>query len=144
MFKWLLILHVLTACIWIGGHLLLSLRYLPEALKKRNPDIIKAFEKKYEIVGLPSLLLQVITGVWMAISYYQVNLFSFANPIENIVTIKLMLLLLTILLAIHVRFFIFPKLNADNLWWLALHIIAVTFISIVMLYLGVSIRFGGI
>ena len=79
MFKWLLILHVLTACIWIGGHLLLSLRYLPEALQKRNPDIIKAFEKKYEIVGLPSLLLQVITGVWMAISYYHVNLFSFAK-----------------------------------------------------------------
>ena len=62
MFKWLLILHVLGASIWIGGHLILCLRYLPEALRKRNPEIIKAFEKKYEIVGLPSLLLLSISN----------------------------------------------------------------------------------
>lgn len=144
MFKWLIILHVLGANVWIGGHLILSLRYLPEAIRNKNPEIIKSFEKKYEIIGLPSLIIQVITGVWMAISYYKVSLFGFANSIESLVSIKLFLLLLTILLAVHVRFFIFPKLNANNLWWLGLHIIAVTIISIAMLYLGVSVRFGGV
>ena len=144
MFKWLIIFHVLGATIWIGGHLLLCVRYLPEALRTKNPEIIKAFEKKYEIIGLPSLIIQVITGVWIAISYYHARLFGFANPVEQAVSTKLILLLLTVLLAIHVRFFIFPKIKGSNLWWLALHIIAVTLIGICMLYLGVSIRFGGI
>ena len=105
MFKWLIILHVVGACIWIGGHLLLCARYLPEALRKRDPEIIRDFEKRYELIGLPALLVQVVTGIWMAISFYQVNLFGFSNPIERIISIKLILLIITVLLAIHVRFF---------------------------------------
>lgn len=144
MFKWLIILHVLGATIWVGGHLLLCLRYLPEALKKKDPEIIKAFEEKYEIIGLPSLLIQVVTGIWMTTSFYRVNLFGFANPVETAVSIKLILLLIIVLLAIDVRIFIFPRLTKDNLWWLASHIIGVTIISILFLYFGVAIRFGGI
>ncbi|MEO7088097.1 MAG: copper resistance protein CopD [Bacteroidia bacterium] len=132
------------ATIWIGGHLLLCIRYLPEALKRKDPEIIKAFEKKYEIIGLPSLLLQVVTGVWMSISVYHVTLFSFSNPIETAISIKLFLLLLIVLLAIDVRVFIFPRVTKNNLWWLGSHIIAVTVISILFLYFGVSIRFGGV
>jgi len=144
MLKWLIIFHVLGATIWVGGHLLLCVRYLPEALKKKDPEIIKAFEERYEIIGLPSLLVQVITGIWMALSVYHVNLFGFSNPIETAISIKLILLLVIVLLALDVRIFIFPRVTKDNLWWLASHIIAVTIISIIFLYLGVSIRFGGI
>lgn len=144
MLKWLIILHVLGATIWLGGHLLLCVRYLPEALKKKDPEIIKAFEKKYEIIGLPSLLLQVITGVWMALSVYHVKLFGFNNPIETTISIKLILLLVIVLLALDVRIFALPRVTKDNLWWLASHIIAVTIISVLFLYFGVSIRFGGV
>ena len=144
MFKWLVILHVLDATIWIGGHLLLCFRYLPEALKKKDPEIIKAFEKKYEIIGMPSLLIQVITGIWMALSVYHINLFGFTNPLETAISIKLILLLVIVLLALDVRFFVFPRVTKNNLWWLASHIVAVTIISVLFLYFGVSIRFGGI
>jgi len=144
MFKWLIIIHVLGATIWVGGHLLLCLRYLPEALKKKDPEIIKAFEKKYEIIGMPSLFLQVITGIWMALSVYGVNLFGFSNPVETAISIKLILLIAIILLALDVRIFIFPRVTKDNLWWLALHIIAVTIISLLFLYYGIAIRFGGV
>lgn len=144
MIKWLIILHVLGATIWIGGHLLLSLCYLPASLKMKDPLIIAAYEKKYEAIGFPALLIQLITGIWMAVSYYHVPLFSFTTAIEKAITLKLIFLFVTILLAMNVRFFIFPKLRSDNLWLLAAHIIAVTLISIFMLYLGVSIRFGGI
>lgn len=144
MLKWLIIFHVLGATIWVGGHLLLCVRYLPEALKNKDPEIIKAFEKRYEIIGLPSLLIQVITGIWMAISVYHVNLFGFSNPIETAVSIKLILLLIIVLLAIDVRLFIFPRVTKDNLWLLASHIIAVTIISVLFLYYGVTIRLGGI
>jgi len=144
MFKWLIIIHVLGATIWVGGHLLLAVRYLPEALRDKNLELIKAFEKKFEIIGFPALIIQVITGVWMAIAYYQVNFIDYSSAIAQAVGTKLILLLTTILLAINVRFFVFPKLTPQNLWWLGLHIIAVTLIGICMLYLGVSIRFGGV
>ncbi|WP_445734271.1 copper resistance protein CopD [Mariniflexile sp.] len=144
MFKWLLIFHVLGATIWIGGHLVLCLRYLPEALRTKNPGIIKSFESKFETIGLPALAIQLITGIWMAISIYHVNLFGFANPMETAITIKLILLLIIVLLAVHARLFVFPKLNGENLWFLGLHIIAVTTISVLMLYFGVSVRFGGV
>lgn len=42
-----LILHLLGACIWIGGHLLLLIRYLPQAINENEPDIVKSFEKKF-------------------------------------------------------------------------------------------------
>ena len=144
MFKWLIILHVLGASIWIGGNLLLCLRYLPEALKKKDPEIIKAFEIKYELIGMPSLLVQVITGIWMAISVYHVNLFGFLNLIETAVPVKVILLVVIVLLAVNVRVFIFPRVTPKNLWLLASHIIAVTIISILFLYFGISIRFAGV
>jgi uncharacterized membrane protein len=64
--KWLVLLHVLGATIWAGGHLILSIAFLPKALKERKLNIILDFEKQYERVGIPALLLQVITGFWMA------------------------------------------------------------------------------
>jgi putative copper export protein len=64
--KWLVLLHVLGATIWAGGHLILSIGFLPRALKERKLNIILDFEKQYERVGIPALLLQVITGFWMA------------------------------------------------------------------------------
>jgi len=32
----LLILHLLAATIWVGGHLFLSIRFLPEAFRKKR------------------------------------------------------------------------------------------------------------
>lgn len=141
--KWLVILHVLGASVWVGGHLILCFRFLPESLRTKDPGIIKAFEKKYETIGIPSLILQVFTGVWMAL-LYNPKLFGFANGIETAISLKLILLLAIVLLAIHARFFIIPKLSADKLGLLAVHIIAVTLISVLLLYLGVAIRFGGV
>ena len=112
-----LILHLLGACIWIGGHLLLLIRYLPQAINENEPDIVKSFEKKFEPLGLPALLLQIIIGILLAY-HYNVrieNWFSFSNGIEIVVSIKLMLLLSTLVLAVHARIFIIPKLSSRNL-----------------------------
>ncbi|TXI68546.1 MAG: hypothetical protein E6Q41_04000, partial [Cyclobacteriaceae bacterium] len=67
--KWLILLHVLGAAIWVGGHLILSLGFLPQALKQRDISIILNFERHYEKIGMPALLLQVVTGVSMALIY---------------------------------------------------------------------------
>ncbi|WKZ66749.1 MAG: hypothetical protein QY325_02230 [Flavobacteriales bacterium] len=42
---WLLILHLLGASIWVGGHLVLLLTVLPGALKARDAERILAFER---------------------------------------------------------------------------------------------------
>lgn len=139
----LITLHVLGACVWVGGHLLLALRILPESLRTRNVEMIKSFESKYEVVGMPALLLQVVTGIWLALKYNP-DLIGFENGIETAISVKLFLLLGTVLLAINARFFIFPKLTEKNLNYLAAHIILVTLFSLGFLYAGVSVRFGGL
>lgn len=140
-FKWLILLHVLGACVWVGGHLLVAIRYVPEALKKRDPGIILGFEKKYEIIGMPALLLQVITGILMGLKYEGI-FFNFNTHFATVFNLKLIVLLLTVLLAIDARLFIIPKLNDKNLNLLAYHIIAVTFLGLVFVYLGISFTFG--
>ncbi len=141
-----LILHLLGACIWIGGHLLLLIRYLPQAINENEPDIVKSFEKKFEPLGLPALLLQIITGILLAY-HYNVrieNWFSFSNGIEIVVSIKLMLLLSTLVLAVHARIFIIPKLSSRNLTQLGIHILLINILAIAMLVMGTFIRKGGL
>ena len=141
MVKLLIILHVVGASIWVGGHLLLLLRYLPEALRTRDPIIIQRFEGKYESIGIPALLLQVITGIILG-QRYDVHWFSFGTTVDLTFNLKLILLVITLALGIHARFFIIPKLSAANMNALAVHITAVTLLAIGLVYLGVSFRFG--
>jgi len=142
----ILVFHLLAATIWIGGHLTLSIGFLPKALKQKDPAVIINFEKSYEKIGLPALLILVITGILMAY-LYGVTLshwFSFDSPIEKIVSVKLLLLLSTLALAIHARLFIIPKLSARSLPLMAAHIILITLIGITMMVVGTFVRFGGL
>ena len=142
----LLIIHLLAASVWVGGHLLLAVKYLPKALKQRNVQIILNFEKGYESLGLPSLLLLILTGIMMAYDYGVTvsRWFSFGYPIEKVVSTKLVLLLLTLLLAINAQLFIIPKLSEKNIKIMAVHIVLVTLFGVSMLVLGTFVRFGGI
>jgi hypothetical protein len=142
----LLIIHLLSAAIWVGGHLILTIRYLPKALKQKDASIIRKFEESYEIIGLPALLVLVGTGIWMASDYGVTpsHYFQFSNPIEIVVSIKLLLLFSTLLLAIHARLFIIPSLSSENLKLMAFHIVLITLIGVTMLILGTFVRFGGL
>lgn len=142
----LLISHLLAAAVWVGGHLLLAMRYLPKALKSKDVSVIKSFESQYEILGLPSLLILVVTGISMAYDYGVTvsQWFSFSDPLEKVVSTKLLLLFSTMLLAIHARLFIIPNLSAAKLTTMAIHIILITLIGLSMLVLGTFVRFGGL
>ncbi len=143
----LLIIHILCVAIWVGGHIFIAVRILPKSLRQKNPAILLRMEKAYEPIGMPALLLLVITGVWMATLYVPISQwFSFSSPIEKVISIKLLLLFCTLLLALSAQFRVIPKLknNAAKLHEMAFHIITVTFIAIVMLILGTFIRFGGL
>lgn len=141
-----LILHLLAAAVWVGGHLLLAICYLPTALKKKDPQIILNFEKKFEALGMSSLVILIASGTWMAYDFGVTfeTWFSFSSGIEKVVSFKLLLLFLTFVCAFCAQFFVLPNLNETNISRMAVIIISVTTIAVTMLVLGSTIRYGGI
>ena len=143
----LLIIHLMSATVWVGGHLILVASYLPRAIKEKNQNYILNYEKKYEPIGMLSLILLVLSWILMAYKYGVTieHWFEFATPIEKVVSTKLLLLFATLLFALSAQFKVLPKLN-NNIKYLpemALHILCVTIIGISMLILGSFVRFGG-
>jgi putative copper export protein len=133
------------ASVWLGGHLVLAFSYLPQALKTRDVSLLQNFESKFERIGIPALLLQIITGLW--ISYLLVphvsEWFNLSEPISRAISSKLALLGLTAILAVDARLRVIPKLKPENIVDLAWHIIPVTVIAVLFAIVGISIRFGG-
>lgn len=142
----LLILHLLAATIWVGGHLFLSIRFLPEAIKSKDVSIIQNFKDKFEPIGMPVLIISILTGILMAYDYGVpfTKWFSFSNGIEKVVSLKLILLFITLALAVNAQLFLFPKLSSKNLPKATLQIILVTIIGVTMLILGSLVRIGGL
>ena len=144
----LLVLHLIAATIWVGGHLVLAIGYLPKALKRKDFSYIGNFEKTYEPIGMPSLVVLIITGILMADDYNAgfSSWFSFATPIERVVSLKLTFLLTTVCFAISAQTRVLPKLRKGQLNKLpemAVHIICVTLIGVLMVILGSLVRIGG-
>lgn len=140
--KSIVFIHILAATIWAGGHLILSLGFLPRALKRKDFNIIEGFESRYEPIGLPSLLILILTGIYMATVYApDFFLLDWQDHFTRHILLKFGLLLLTLILAIHARFFLIPK---KALWPVAIHILLVTAIAVLFVLLGFSARSGGI
>lgn len=142
----LLIIHLICATIWVGGHLFLAVRILPKAIREKDVKGLQNFKSRYEPIGMPALIILVVTGIMMAYDY-NVTLgtwFSFSNGIERVVSIKLILLLVTFAMAVTADRFIFPKLNENNIYKAGIFIVSVTLIGLAMLVLGSFVRYGGI
>ena len=146
LFKILVILHTLGATVWTGGHLVLAVTVLPQALKHQDPDRIHQFEAHFENFGLLSLLLQVVTGLWLTWTYFPgfQNVLAFDSYLSQYIGIKLLCLLGTLALAMHARFFLIPNLTKENLNSLAYHIVGVTTLAVLFVIVGAGIRLGGL
>ena len=144
MYGTLLVLHVLAATVWTGGHLVLALTVLPRVLRERSVTELLRFESGYERIGIPALLIQVVTGVWLShrllpdVSQW----LSFESPVARLIGIKLLLLAATIGFAVDARLRIIPKLTEERLTSLAWHIVPVTVISVLFVITGLSLRAG--
>ncbi|WP_372814724.1 CopD family protein [Psychrobacter sp.] len=144
MLNYILILHLLGATVWTGGHLILTLVVLPKALSSRNIDGLMQFEQLFERVGMPALMLQIITGLWMA---YQLlpNIaawFKLDNDFSILISLKLLLLLMTVLVALHARFYRIPRLSIHTLKGFSINIILVTLLSVAFVVVGTLFRTG--
>lgn len=144
MFNYTLIIHLLAATIWTGGHLILVSVILPKAISTADIDTLLKFEQQFEKVGMPALGVQIVTGLWMA---YQLmpNLetwFTFDNDLSVLLSLKLLLLLLTITVALHARFYRIPNLSIHTLKAFSINIILVTLLSVGFVIVGTLFRTG--
>ncbi|MDR0227720.1 MAG: CopD family protein [Flavobacteriaceae bacterium] len=144
----LLILHLLGATIWVGGHILLTVVILPQVWKEKSVDKLFNFESRYEWFGMPALFVLLFTGIRMAYLYNTkiAIWFAFATPIERVISFKLSCLIVIAFFALSAQFYVLPRLKNDikKLPLMTFHILSVTVISIVMLILGSFIRYGGV
>ena len=146
LYRILIALHLIGAAVWIGGHLVLATTILPRALRNRDPSIILDFEQAFERIGLPSLLLQVVTGLLLAYRWLP-EIGAWLRLDSNVsiyVVVKLALLAATLALALNAKFRVIPNINRDNMHVLASHIVLVTVMSIGFLLAGIAIRTGGL
>lgn len=144
MYTLLIVLHVLGACVWTGGHLVLATTIMPKALISKDINLLQAFEKAYEAIGIPALALQIITGlclIWL-MQPDASQWFAESNPVNHLLWIKLCLLVATALFAIDARVRVIPYLSPTNLVDLALHVYPVTLLSVLFVCAGVLHRFG--
>lgn len=65
-FGLLLLIHLLAATIWTGGHIVLAVVVLPKVLRERSAERLLEFESVYEKIGMPALVLQIVTGLVLA------------------------------------------------------------------------------
>ncbi|MGB0894628.1 MAG: copper resistance protein CopD [Parashewanella sp.] len=144
MYNVALALHLLAATIWTGGHIILACSILPYAIKNKDLPFLKQFESCYEKVGMPALLIQVMTGMYLAKIMLPKGsvLFDFADPMSKLISIKLILLAITAVLALDARLRIIPKLSPSTVTALAWHIVPVSIVSVLFAVVGVSFRTG--
>jgi len=144
MYHFVLFLHVLAATIWTGGHLVLLTAVLPRALAARDPEILLAFESRFEKIGMPALIVQVASGLYMAHTLVPLpsQWLSFGSPMAGLIGLKLSLLAVTVLAALDARLRIIPHLSAATLPVMARRIAFVTAVSVAFVLVGVSFRGG--
>ena len=140
----LILIHVLGACVWTGGHLYLALGVLPRAFKRRDATILKDTEEMIERVAMPALILQVLTGIELFRRHAGgfERLFDLDYPLAQFAAAKVALLLATILLAIDVHT---RGKRLEGMAWLRFmswHVIAVTVFGVTLVVLGVGYRTG--
>lgn len=149
-YKLLLLLHLLGATIWTGGHLVLVGAVLPQVLRNKDLDYLLRFEGGYERIGMPALVLQIVTGLWMIYLMVPDLGLMLQYPLElpfKFYWYKLGLLAFIACLALNARFRVIPHLergDISRLPLMAAHMIAVTIASVAFVVVGVGLRFGGL
>lgn len=112
MHKIALILHLFGASVWVGGHLYLLIRLMPNFVRHNDIKGFLAFEKSYEPLGMTALAIQVITGLYMMNNIAPMSLWG--TPMGFLTALihgKLTWLGLTIITALHARFRVVAKLE---------------------------------
>ncbi len=143
MYQLALLLHLLSATIWTGGHIIISITYIPKLLIKSETEGLLNFESKYEKIGMPALFIQIITGLYLAYTKLpDFSLwFSFSNRTSTLITLKILLLSITAIFALVANFVVIPKVKQGKLIKIfAFLVLTVTLSSILFVVVGFAFR----
>jgi putative copper export protein len=144
MYTWVLLLHIVAGSVWTGGHIYLATRVLPRVLRERSAALLLEVERSYEPLGMSALVIQIVTGGWMAYRILSPSFWTaFEYPAVQWIYVKFGLLALTVAFAIDARFRVLPRLRDENVAMMAPHIIGVTVLGVLFIAAGVAIRTGG-
>jgi uncharacterized membrane protein len=137
-YELLVLVHVLGAAIWVGGHLVLATRYLPDALRRRDASIVQEFERRFEPLAAPTLVITLLTGLALAwrlqpdVSAW----FAAADATSLRILGKLLLVVATLALALDAKLRL-GEIDATKLKSYAAHALAVTALAVALAALGV-------
>lgn len=142
-----LFVHLLGACVWVGGHLYLLVCLMPSFVKNNDVAGFLVFEKSYEPFGMSALVIQIATGTYMAKRVLPFSMWfnGQGGLVAHLLWAKLLLLFLTIATAIHARFFVVARLNdgtysPKTLAFMALHVALICLYAIGFVAVGVLFR----
>lgn len=109
-------LHLLAVTLWMAGHILLLAHYIPKALKKGDRDVLKVAYDTYKGWVITLLIVLTVTGmILIACSDVAVeDWMRFDTAGQRKVSIKLVLLGLTVIFAWSTRYSIMPKLESGE------------------------------
>jgi putative copper export protein len=141
----LLVLHALSAAIWVGGYLLLLLGYVPEALRTRDPRALLDCHERLQRTALPALLVLILTGLWLASDWLPETVLWFDSslPIAAVIEAKLGLVALLLVLLIYLRMRVLTTLTPDRIRRLALVLALIALVVVTSSAIGPSFRYGG-
>jgi uncharacterized membrane protein len=135
--KTLVTLHVIGAAILAGGHLVFALGILPRAWRAKDSEMLLSFQRAFTPVGHAALLVQIITGLWLAMPY-----FADRSAATMLVEIKVTLLVLILAITIHAKVRVAKRLP-EAMGSFAGHVVANAVLATALLVLGAALRFGG-
>ena len=138
------LIHVLAASVWIGGHIVILVGYVPRLLASGSFRELEAFERVYEKIGLPSLVIAALTGIYMALKISSPSEWLSTREPGVLVAVKILLVAATVALALDARMRIIRQYRATgriNKWDMALHIAGVTLIAVLFAVVGWMIRY---
>lgn len=140
----LVVLHLLAACVWLGGHVLLASVLKQGVLDGRNPDTIYRIESLYDRVGVPALVVQLFTGLFLA--YLHVpdvgQWLAFDGPMGRLIGLKLFLQALALGIALDLRVRRFARVGSSGLSSLRWHVALIVLFSAASVFVGASFRIG--
>ena len=136
-YKLLVVFHIIGAATLAGGHLIFALGIVPGALRNKDADALRAYSKAFTPVGHAALLVQLITGIWLAVPYFQGR-----QAGVQLVEAKFLVLFLIIVITLHLKVRVAKKLP-DSIGLFAGHVMANATLAVVLLVLGAGLRLGG-
>jgi putative copper export protein len=108
-------LHNVFTALWIGGLLTTALTFMPAFMNKgdkakKDKSIVMRYQKRLRVVALISIIGLWITGLLLGkqTSAYS-GFMSFATTYETLISIKHLLILVMILVAVYRGYILGPK-----------------------------------